>query len=119
MPIYLLAVHSVEGQDNYMTDAEMQQAFEKVSQFNDKLQAQGAWVFGGGLEPHDTATVVDARGGEVLVTDGPFAEAKEHLGGFWVITAGDLDAAMTWAREASVACAQPVEVRPFQGDTEV
>jgi hypothetical protein len=119
MPIYLLAVHTVEGQDNYATPEDMQKAFAAVDQFNTKLQAEGSWVFGGGLHPADTATVVDATGDDVLVTDGPFAEAKEQLGGFWIITAPDLDAAMKLATEASAACAGPVEVRPFQDDTEV
>jgi hypothetical protein len=115
MTEYLLAVHTVEGQDNYLTEAEMQQAFQDVNAFNGRLQAEGAWVFGGGLHPVDTATVVDAtKGGDPIVTDGPFAEAKEHIGGFWVIVAEDLDAAMRWAADASVACKQPVEVRPFQ-----
>jgi len=114
MTQYLLAVHSVEGQDNYPSEEAMQQAFAAVETFNTKLQEQGQWVFGGGLEPADTATVVDARGGEMLVTDGPFAESKEQLGGFWVIEASDLDAAMKLAAEASVACGQAVEVRPFQ-----
>jgi hypothetical protein len=76
----------------------------------------GAWVFGGGLEEPSTATVVRAQDGEVLTTDGPFAEAKEQLGGFWVIEAPDLDAALKWASEATVACRNPVEVRPFQGE---
>jgi hypothetical protein len=66
--------------------------------------------------PIDTATVVDATGAETLVTDGPFAESKEHLGGFWVIEAKDLDEAMRIATEASAACQSPVEVRPFQGE---
>jgi hypothetical protein len=118
MPVYLLSVHSVEGQEPPAPEA-MQAAFAAVDQFNAKLQEQGAWVFGGGLHPVDTATVVDAsKGGDVITTDGPFAEAKEHIGGFWIIKAPDLDAAMTWAAEGSAACAGPVEVRPFQDDTE-
>ena len=79
-----------------------------------KLQDQGAWVFAGGLHPANTATVVRVSNGDVLTTDGPFAEAKEQLGGFWVIEAADLDAALAWAAEATVACQAPVEVRPFQ-----
>jgi len=76
-------------------------------------------VFGGGLHPVDTATIVDAsKGGDVVTTDGPFIEAKEHLGGFWVLKADDLDAALKLAAEASVACHGAVEVRPFQDDTE-
>jgi hypothetical protein len=116
MTQYLLAVHDIEGQSPYATEEEMQQAFEATGKFNAKLQEQGMWVFGGGLQPADTATVVDARGGDVLVTDGPFAEAKEHLGGFWIINAPDLDAAMKLAAEGSIACGNPVEVRPFQDE---
>jgi hypothetical protein len=113
MTQYLLSVHMVEGQEPPSAEA-MQQAYENVDRFNAKLQAQGAWVFAGGLHPVDTATVVDATGADLLVTDGPFAEAKEQLGGFWVITAPDLDAALRWAAEGSAACGGPVEVRPFQ-----
>jgi hypothetical protein len=115
MAQYLLSVHGIEGEDTYSSEEEMQQAFAAVDQFNTKLQEQGAWVFGGGLLPPDTATVVTATSGDVLVTDGPFAEAKEQLGGFWVIEAPDLDAALKWAEEGSTACGGPVEVRPFQG----
>jgi hypothetical protein len=75
-------------------------------------------VFAGGLHPASTATVVRQDGGEVLLTDGPFPESKEQLGGFWVIEAADLDAALAWARKATVACAAPVEVRPFQDEPE-
>jgi hypothetical protein len=74
----------------------------------------GSWVFAGGLHPANIATVVRVReGGEVLMTDGPFAEGKEHVGGFWVIAAPDLDAALAWAAKATRACDAPVEVRPF------
>jgi hypothetical protein len=114
----MLSVHMVEGVEPYPSEEAMQAAFAAVDAFNTKLQEQGNWVFGGGLHPVDTATVVDAtKGGDVLMTDGPFAEAKEHLGGFWVINAPDLDAALKLAAEASVACAGAVEVRPFQDDT--
>ena len=116
MTQYLLAVHMVEGEEPPSEEA-MQKAYADVEKFNVKLREQGAWVFAGGLHPVDTATVVNATGGDVLVTDGPFAEAKEQLGGFWVITAPDLDAALKWAAEGSAACGGPVEVRPFQDDT--
>jgi hypothetical protein len=75
-------------------------------------------VFAGGLHPADTATVVQVKDGDVLTTDGPFAETKEHLGGFWVIKAPDLDAALAWAARGSAACKGPVEVRPFQEEAE-
>ncbi|MEY2566311.1 MAG: hypothetical protein QOE35_840 [Actinomycetota bacterium] len=118
MTEYLLAVHGVEGQENYPSDEDMQAAFKAVAELNTELQAKGAWVFGGGLQPPTSATVVQVQDGEVLLTDGPFAEAKEQLGGFWVINAADLDEALAWAAKATVACAQPVEVRPFQGEPE-
>jgi hypothetical protein len=118
MPVYLLSVHMVDGEEPPSPE-DMQAAFEAVDRFNAKLQEQSVWVFAGGLHPANTATVVDAsKGGDVLTTDGPFAEAKEHLGGFWVIKAPDLDAAMKWAAEGSAACRAPVEVRPFQDDVE-
>jgi hypothetical protein len=118
MPTYLLSVHMVEGAEPPPPD-DVQAAFEAVDAFNAKVRELGAWVFAGGLHPVDTATVVDAStGGDVLITDGPFAEAKEHIGGFWVIKAPDLDAALQWAAEGSAACRGPVEVRPFQDDVE-
>ena len=80
------------------------------------MQAAGAWVFAGGLHPPQTATVVrTSEQGDVLLTDGPYLEGKEHIGGVWVIEAPDLDAALAWAAKATAACRQPVEVRPFQG----
>ena len=115
MPEYLLSVHMVEGQEPPPEET-IQEMFAAVDRFNEKLQAEGAWVFAGGLHPAHTATVVTARDGEVLVTDGPFAEAKEQLGGFWVINVPDLDAALKYAAEGSAACQGPVEVRPFQDE---
>jgi hypothetical protein len=117
MKQYLLAVHNVEGEPVPSPDV-MQQMFKSVDAFNAELQAKGAWVFAGGLQPADTATVVRATDGEVLTTDGPFAETKEQLGGFWVIKAADLDAALAWAAKGSAACQGAVEVRPFQEDAE-
>lgn len=118
MTQYLLAVHTVEGQANYVSEDEMQAAFKATGELNDEMQEKGVWVFGRGLHPADSATVVRVNNGEVLTTDGPFAEAKEQLGGFWVIECEDLDAALAWAAKATVACAQPVEVRPFQDEPE-
>jgi len=93
----------------------MQKAFQQVDAFNAEVQAAGAWVFAGGLHAPEIATVVNAKDADnVVITDGPFAETKEHLGGFWVITAPDLDAALEWAAKGSAACMGPVEVRPFQ-----
>jgi hypothetical protein len=118
MPMYMLSVHMVEGEAPYPSDEEMQQAYKDVDVLNQEMQDKGAWVFAGGLYPADTATVVQEKNGEILTTDGPFAEAKEQIGGFWVINADDLDAALAWARKATVACRGAVEVRPFQDDTE-
>ena len=83
---------------------------------NRDVAAAGAWVFAGGLHPPSTATVLRARGDEVLMTDGPFAEGKEHLGGFTIVRAPDLDAALAWGRRIALATNLPVEVRPFQGE---
>ena len=115
MTQYMLSVHHREGETCPPME-EMQPIFEAVDRFNTKLQAEGIWVFGGGLEPVETATTVDNTGAETVLTDGPFAEAKEWLGGFWVIEAPDLDAALKLAAEASRACAGQVEVRPFQAE---
>src|SRR5690606_21849095 len=84
-----------------------------IDTFNDRLRADGHWVFAGGLASPGTATVVDNRGGELLITDGPFLESKEHLAGFWVMQAADLDVALKLAADASKACNRRVEVRPF------
>jgi hypothetical protein len=84
-----------------------------IDVFNDRLHAEGHWVFGGGLASPDTATVIDNRGAEAMLTDGPFLESKEYLGGFWVIEAPDLDAALKLAAEGSKQCNRKVEVRPF------
>jgi hypothetical protein len=117
MTQYLLAVHTVEGEEPPAPEV-LEQMYKEVEAVNDEMRAAGAWVFGGGLEPPDTATVVRDQGGEVLTTDGPFAETKEHLGGFWIIEAADLDAALGWAAKATRACRAPVEVRPFQDEPE-
>ncbi|GAB3908376.1 YciI family protein [Microbispora bryophytorum] len=84
-----------------------------IDVFNDGLRAEGYWVFAGGLASPSTATVIDNRGGEAMVTDGPFLESKEYLAGFWIIEAADLDAALKLAAEGSKACNRKVEVRPF------
>lgn len=113
MTQYLLAVHSVEGEP-MPSQEQMQRAYKNVDALNGEFQSSGVWVFAGGLQPSSSATVVRAQGGQVVTTDGPFAETKEQLGGFWIIDVADLDAALEWARKATVACAAPVEVRPFQ-----
>ena len=113
MAEYLLSVHH-DYDEEFPPLEEMQPVFEAVDRFNQKLQDEGVWVFAGGLMPIEQATTVDNTGAEPLVTDGPYAESKEYLGGFWVINAPDLDAALQWARKASAACRGKVEVRPFQ-----
>ncbi|MDQ1646729.1 MAG: hypothetical protein QOJ50_2913 [Cryptosporangiaceae bacterium] len=84
-----------------------------IDAFNDRLQAEGHWVFAGGLGSPSTATVIDNRDGEAVFTDGPFVESKEYLAGFWIIEAPDLDAALKLAAEGSKACNRKIEVRPF------
>jgi hypothetical protein len=113
MTQYLLSVHGVEGQEPPPAER-IPEIFAAVETFNERLRQAGAWVFAGGLEPPDTATVVRVDRGEAVITDGPFAESKEHIGGFWVIEAEDLDAALAWAEDGARACENPVEVRPFQ-----
>ncbi len=104
---YLLSV--IDDKTNSGT-AEEQAA---IDVFNDRLQAEGSWVFAGGLNAPGTATVVDNRDGGPMFTDGPFVETKEHVAGFWIIEAPDLDVALSLAAEGSKACNRRVEVRPF------
>jgi hypothetical protein len=95
---------------------EVQRQVAQVTAFNTELEGAGAWVFGAGLRPVSTATVVRSDGGQVSMTDGPFAETKEHIGGFYIIEAADLDAALEWAGKAAGACGGfPIEVRPCEG----
>ena len=115
MTQYMLSVLMVEGEEPPAPEA-MEQSYKDVDAVNQEMMAAGAWVFAGGLHPASTATVVRVSGGEVLTTDGPFAETKEQLGGFWVIQCPDLDAALAWAAKATRACRAPVEVRPFQDE---
>jgi hypothetical protein len=115
MTQYMLAViHDWDGPP--MGEENMQKAFEQVAAFNEEITANGTWVFGGGLTHPSSATVVRSENDETVLTDGPYLESKEHLGGFWVIEAKDLDEALAVAAEASAACMGPVEVRPFQDE---
>jgi hypothetical protein len=114
MAQYLLSVHSVEGEvRDPMTDEEMRQSYQQLGILEEEMKSEGAWVFSGRLHEPDTATVVRMSGGEVMTTDGPFAESKEHLGGFYIIQAEDLDAALAWASKVTAAIKVPIEVRPF------
>ena len=117
MPQYLLAVHGSE-ESPYASPEQMQQAFEAVDALNAELQASGAWVFAGGLMPASTAQVVRSKDGVIQRTDGPFLESKEHIGGFWVIDVADEAQALRLAEQCSIACMNPVEVRPFQPEPE-
>jgi len=96
--------------------ADLEKIYADVEALNQEIREAGAWVFAGGLHPPATATVLNGASGEVVTTDGPYLESKEHIGGFWIINVEDLDAALAWARKATVACRGPVEVRPFQDE---
>lgn len=116
MAQYLLSVWHDTQEFPETSPEEMERMFAQVGAFNEEVQAAGAWVFAGGLHPATTATVVNSSKGDAVITDGPYAESKEQMGGFWVIEAKDLDEALDWARRGSAACEGPVEVRPFQGE---
>jgi hypothetical protein len=107
---YLVSV--IDDNAGFATPTEM----AAIDAFNDRLRAEGHWVFAGGLGSPSTATVVDNRGGAAMFTDGPFLESKEHLAGFWIIEAADLDVALKLAAEGSKACNRKVEVRPFHDE---
>ena len=102
-----------------MTDEDMQGFMKSIFELEEEMKAAGALFFGGALHDPDTATVVRMSEGEVLTTDGPFAESKEHLGGFYIIEADDLDSALVWASKTSAAVMHPIEVRPFAHESEV
>jgi hypothetical protein len=117
MPQYLLSVHGPAERTPfgaYASKEDMLEAFAETGAFNDRLVADGSFVFAGGLAEAATATVVDGTGDQPVLTDGPYLEAKEYLGGFWVVEAPDLDVALRLAAEGSRACRGKVEVRPFQ-----
>ena len=113
MKQYLLAVHGVEGEPMPPAD-EIQRAFAQVDRLNDDLQKAGVWVFAGGLLPPATATVVRVENGATTMTDGPFAETKEQIGGFWVLQGQDLDEALALAARGPPPRKGAVEGRPFQ-----
>jgi hypothetical protein len=114
MPKYMLSVHSVDGAAREpMTEEQMNQSWQAINALEAEMKSAGAWVFSGRLHEADTATVVRVSGGEVLTTDGPFVEAREHLGGFYIIEAADLDAALGWASKVTRTISAPIEVWPF------
>jgi hypothetical protein len=116
MTQYLLSVYVSDSEMAAIPEDQIQKMYAQVDEFNAEVQAAGAWVFGGGLHPATSATVVRVQDGEVITTDGPFVETKEYIGGFWIIEAADLDAALAWAAKGTAACMGPVEVRPFQDE---
>jgi hypothetical protein len=116
MAHYMLSIHSVQGEIREpMTSEEIQRSHEQLGILEQEMKSTGAWVFSGRLHEPDTATVVRMSAGEVVTTDGPFVESKEHLGGFYVIQTADLDAALSWASKVTEAISRPIEVRPFAG----
>jgi hypothetical protein len=114
MPQCLLSVFQVEGAEPPSPE-QAEQMMAQVGAVQEEMQAAGVWVFFGALTDASSATVVRAAGGDVSMTDGPFAEAKEQIGGFTVIEVADLDEALEWARKGAEACGWAVEVRPFLG----
>lgn len=117
MAQYLISVwHDEDYEDNDWSDPDIQRLGAQVGAVNEEMESAGAWVFGAGLRSTASATVVRPDAGEVTVTDGPYAESKEQMGGFWVIEAADLDAALEWARKCALACEGPVELRPMQSE---
>ncbi|MDQ0078313.1 YciI family protein [Arthrobacter oryzae] len=112
MPQYLLSIYQPDGP---VPDADfLEPIMRDLEGLNREMKAAGAWVFAAGLHPADTATVLRKKGDEVLITDGPFTEGKEHLGGFTIIDVDDLDAALDWGRRLAKIVTLPVEVRPLQ-----
>jgi hypothetical protein len=119
MTRYLLSTHTVEGEKREpMTDEQMRETYQQMAAIEREMNASGAWVFSARLHGPESATVVRVTEGDVLTTDGPFAESKEHLAGFYMIDAKDLDAALGWAAKVSGAIDRPIEVRPFAGFTD-
>ena len=120
MTQYLLSVHSVDSEATEpgepMTPEQMHEVYQQVMALQAEMKSAGAWVFGGRLHEPATATVVRMSDGEMLATDGPFAESREHLGGFYVVDTEDLDGALGWASRTSAIIGAPIEVRPFQDD---
>lgn len=116
MKQYLLNIHQPVGDPP--PPEVLEPIMRDVYALHEELKSAGAWVFAGGLHPPSTSTVVRYEENEVLMTDGPYVEGKEHIGGFFVISAPDLDAALEWGRKASRATTLPIEVRPFQNHSE-
>ncbi len=114
MQQYLLSVYQPDGDPPASVDLE--QIMRDLEALRAEMKSAGAWVFSAGLHPSSTATVLRAGDGEVLMTDGPYIEGKEHLGGFTIVNATDLDAALEWGGKLARATTLPIEVRPFQSN---
>ncbi|HEV3101194.1 MAG TPA: YciI family protein [Candidatus Dormibacteraeota bacterium] len=114
MKQYMLSVYQPDGP--VPAPDVLGKIMQDLEVLNGEMKAAGAWVFAVGLHPPSTATVVKVNAGEVLITDGPFTEAKEHIGGFTIVRAPDLDVALEWGSKLARATTLPVEVRPMQGD---
>jgi hypothetical protein len=114
MKHYLLSIYQPDG--GTPTPEVLEKVMRDVDALVEEAKTAGVLVFNGGLHPPDTATVLRLQQGKVLVTDGPYVEAKEHLGGFLIVKAPDLDAALEWGRKTARAIPLPIEVRPFQGE---
>ncbi len=112
MQQYLLSIYQPDGEPP--PPEVLGPIMQKVGAFIDEIKSSGAWVFNGGLHPPTTATVVRQRDGEMLTTDGPYTEGKEHIGGFCIVNAADLDEALEWGRKLARATTLPIEVRPFR-----
>jgi len=112
MKQYLLALYQPDGEPP--PPADLEKIMRRVFAVRDEMKAAGAWVFDAGLYPASTATVVRVKDGDVLTTDGPFTEGKEHIGGFSIVKAPDLDAALEWARKLAQATTLPIEVWPMR-----
>jgi hypothetical protein len=118
MTQYLVAIHHPDDFDPAPTEAEAQRQRD-IGALNREMKAAGVVVFVGGLRSPRTAKSVEVKpDGQVLVTDGPYIETKEHIGGFWILEAASLDEALEWGKKAAVACQAPTEVRPFGWDTQ-
>jgi hypothetical protein len=111
---YLLSVYQPDREPG--PEIDLDRIMSDIGALREEMKEAGAWVFSGGLHPASTATVVRQQGGEPVTTDGPYIEGKEHVGGFTVIQAPDLDGALEWARKSAAATRLPIEVRPFAGD---
>ena len=116
MKLYLLSIYQPDGPPP--PPEVLSRVMRDIDVMNRELEATGSWVFAGGLHEPSTATVVRVKAGDVLMTDGPFVEGKEHIGGFTIIKAADLDVALEWGRRLAEATTLPIEVRPFQGEVD-